>query len=171
MTKYGVVKFLVKDHHDSKDDLVSRPLVRAFKKINQGGVKNFITDNGVYLYGYLEDDSVYDVFTERLIEIDNLNYEEASSNELVSKVRTLKEEEIGKMHALINELVFGQKAKIDFEISTMEEEAYDRNLMFQEYNEGLSLINPYEKGCENDYKKSLVERALIEKGKISRRGK
>ena len=171
MAKYGVVKILVKDHHDSKEDLVSRPLVRGFKKINQGGVSNFITENGVYLYGYLEDDSVYEVFTERPLEVENLEYEEATSNELVCNVRCLKEEEIGKMHALIDKLVFGQKAKMDLEISTMEEKAMDRNVFFEEYNNGLTSINPYERGFENDYDKSLMERVQIEKGKVSGRGK
>ncbi|MBQ6817219.1 MAG: hypothetical protein IJO27_02185 [Bacilli bacterium] len=67
---------------------------------------------------------------------------------------------------LIRRFIFGDSVRIDFvDVLSMGELASDRAVMFKDYNSGLSLINPYEKGHENDYSKSLVERLVIEKNK------
>lgn len=164
MEKLSVIKLLVKDHHDNKEDLVSRPLVRAFNKIKTESIKNFIDNNGVYLYCYQEDDKVYEVFTQREIDLEGVNYQEVSSQELLDNVKSLSQQEIGKIYALIGKLVLGDNVAVDFiDISTPEELASDRAVLFKEYNQGLSLINPYERNHENDYNKSLVERMMVEK--------
>ncbi len=168
MKKDGVyvVKVLIKDHHDKKNDLVSRPFVRAFNKIKSDGVNNFISNDGISLYCCLEFGKLYDIFTQRLIEVDDFDYEIIPSSDLTNAIKGLTQEEIGKIHSLIKKYIFGDDIDINFvEVSTMEELASDRAVMFKEYNNGLSLIDPYEKGRENDYKKSLQVRLRIEKEK------
>ena len=161
--KVSVVKILIKDHHDRVDDLVSRPLVRSLKKINTNGINQIIDENGIYLYCILENGELYETFTQRKLEIDNIDYQEISSADLVNVVKLLNEKDIGMLHSLICKYVFGDKIKIDFVEETMEERASDRAILFQEYNNDVSLINPYEKEHENDYNLSLIERYNIEK--------
>ena len=168
MNKKEVAKVLIKDHHDAREDLVSRPLVRALKKMKSNGVDNFITSNGIYLYGYVLDDKFYEIFTGNLLDIDNLVYQIVPSGELLSKMKFLSKDEIRKIHALVSKLVFGSQENTDFmEISSLQELASDRASLFKEYNQDLSYINPYEKGALTNYNKSLVERAAIEKSIVS----
>lgn len=170
MKKKEVIKILVKNHHDKKGDLVSRPLVRAFNKLNFSGVDNFLAEDkgGVYLYGYLEDGKFYEIFTNQAFDINDIMYETISSSNLLEIIRGLNKQEITQLYSLIGKLVFGNPVNIDFvEVSTMEENASDRALLFKEYNQGLSYINPYERYHENDYSKSLVERMKIDNEKES----
>jgi len=149
--KIAVVKILIKDHHDNVDDLISRPLVRALKKINTDGINKFISENGIYLYCTLENDGLHEIFTKRNLSMNDVGYVEISSQELIEIVKSLNEEEIGMMYSLIRKYVFGDKIRIDFVEETMEERACDRAILFREYNNDLSLINPYEKYHEYDY--------------------
>lgn len=162
----SVARVLIKNHHDKKTDLVSRPLVRAFNKIKSNGVSNFITDGGIYLYGCLEDGVFYEIFSQLPIKVNNLEYEMVPSSELLNNIKGLSQDEIRKIYSLIKKLVFGENVSIDFvEISTKEECASDRALLFKEYNNDLSYINPYERNHENDYNLSLIERIKIEEDK------
>lgn len=168
-----IVKILIKDHHDKIDDLVSRPLVRALKKVGTDSISKFIDKDGISLYCCLDNGIFYEVFTQRKLEMDDIDYEVVSSKELKDKVKSLTKEEIGMLHTLIRKFIFGENIKIDLsKFSTMEDLAKDRAILFKEYNNGLLLINPYDKDHENDYSKSLVERYNIEKEireKISKR--
>lgn len=162
--KVYAVKVLIKSHYDNKGDLVSKPFVRAFNKINSQGIKKFITEEGVILYCTLENDKLYDVFTQKLIEVDNFNYEVIPSSILVDVVKSLSKEEIHMVDALIKKFILGESIDIDFvEVSTMEELSKDRAELFADYELGLTTINPYERYHENDYNKSLNERLVLEK--------
>ena len=60
---------------------------------------------------------------------------------------------------LIKKYVFGEEANIDsIDESTIEEKAEDRRILFNNYNDGLSNINPYDKDNPNEYKKSIVQK-------------
>lgn len=162
--RVSVVKILIKDHHDEKDDLVSRPLVRAFNKIERTNIKNFVSEDGIYLYCCLENNELYEIFTQRKLEMDDVKYEVVPSEELIEKVKSLSEDEIGMIYSLIRKFVFGEDIKIDFvDVLTMDDNAIDRAILFKEYNNDLSFINPYENKHENDYSLSLIERYNIEK--------
>lgn len=159
-----IVKVLIREIHDKNNDFVSRPFVRAFRQIKGDGFKRFINSDSVILYCCLENGTLYDIFTQRKIEADDFDYEIIPSSQLAETIKGLEQDEIVKVHTLIRKYIFGDNVKIDFvNVCEMEDLASDRAVMFKEYNEGLSLINPYEKGHENDYNKSLNERLIIEK--------
>lgn len=159
MKKIETIKILIKDHYDKENDLVSRPLVRAYHKMKSDNVNRFINEQGIYLYGYQKDGDVYELFTNKLLDIAIFNYEVVDSGEVLTNVKALTKEEIGQLYALINKFVFGEKIDIKFmEVSTMEEKAKDRACLFDEYNRGLSSFNPYDKEHPSDYDKSLIER-------------
>ena len=161
-----VVKVLIKDHHDKINDFISGPFVRAFNKLKNNNMKKFVDANGVYLYCCLENGILHDIFTQRKIDADEFTYEIVPSSDLTNIIKGLSKEEIGMVDALIKKFIFGDDIHIDFvNVLSMEELASDRALMFKDYNNGLSLINPYEVGHESDYNKSLVDRLLIEKVK------
>jgi len=160
MEKTEVIKILIKDHFEKKGDLVSRPLVRAYNKIDNDGIKRFIGENGIYLYAYKKGNQIYELFTGLLIDIDNINYDIVDSKEMSDKVNTLSKDEIMMIYLLVRKFVFGDNIDINFvEVSTMQELADDRAMQFLNYNAGLSDINPYDKDCPNAYNLSLVERS------------
>lgn len=167
-----IVKVVIKDHHDEKKDLVSRPFVRAFNMLDNKNVKKFIEKDGITLYCCLENGLLYDIFTQRKIEVEDFDYEIIYDTEpFVNIIKCLDVNEIGMIHSLIRKYIFGDEVEIGFvKPETMEELAGDRAIMYDEYCNDLSLINPYEKGHENDYRKSLNERLIIEnKAKSNRK--
>lgn len=153
------VKVLIKNHHDVKEDLISRPLVRAYNKLDGNGIKNLITDNGIWLYGYMKDGKFYELFTDNLIDINIPSYIKVSAKEVEDIKTSLTNEELAKIFVLIQKFIFGLDVKVDFlEVSTMEEKACDRNVLLGEYHRGLTDINPYDKEDPMAYNRSLVER-------------
>ena len=159
MDKNEVVRILIKDHHDSKEDLVSRPLVRAYRKLNSNGIKQFITDNGIYLYGHKKGNVVTEIITQQVMNVSDKDYEVFDSGELLKMFKSLKKREIQDLHILIRKYVFGENVNVNFmEVSTMEERASDRAVQFKEFNKGLSDVNPYDKEHLTDYDQVMVGR-------------
>ena len=165
-----IVKVVIKDHHDEKKDLVSRPFVRAFnmldnKNVKKATVSETFEKDGITLYCCLENGLLYDIFTQRKIEVEDFDYEIIYDTEpFVNIMKQLDVNEIGMIHSLIRKYIFGDEVEIGFvKPETMEELAGDRAIMYDEYCNDLSLINPYEQCHENDYRKSLNERLIIEK--------
>ena len=157
--KCEVVRILIKDHYDKKEDLVSRPLVRAYKKLNSENINKFITDGGIYLYGFIEDGIIRELVTQQVIDLNNMEYEIVNSSDVLSIMKSLTTKEIQRIYALISKYVFGASVEIDFvEVSTLEEKAKDRAYLFDEYNNNLTALNPYDKVNPMEYDKSIVER-------------
>ncbi|MBQ6817218.1 MAG: hypothetical protein IJO27_02180, partial [Bacilli bacterium] len=71
---------------------VSRPFVRAFNKVKNTNLKKFIGEHCVYLYCCLENGKLYDIFTQRPIEVDNFEYEIIPSHDLTAIIRGLSKE-------------------------------------------------------------------------------
>lgn len=152
MENNEVIRILIKDHYDKKEDLVSRPLVRAFRKLNSNGINKFITDDGVYIYAHKKGYVVTEIVTQKVMKINGFDYEVVNSGELLKIIKSLKENEIAQLHELIRKYVFGENIDIKFmEVSTMEERASDRAMQFKEYNQGLSNVNPYDKEYLTNY--------------------
>lgn len=144
-------RFLIKDHYDNPNDLVSRRLNRAVRKINDE-FQNIITDNGIYIYVYQNNNLFYEFFTGEEIN-EKIQLEEVELDSILTMVDSLKKSQAYyKMFFLIEKLLFNRDYPINFvEISTMEESSKDRYQLFAEYNHDLTTINPYSEEYSSSY--------------------
>ena len=144
-------RFLIKDHYDNPNDLVSRRLNRAIRKINDN-FSNIISNNGVYVYIYKLNNNFYEFFTGEQIN-ENILLEKVEIDTILNMLDSLKESQAYyKMYFLIEKLLFNRNYSISFiEVSTMEEKASDRYQLFNEYNNDLTDINPYSSEYRENY--------------------
>ena len=134
---YG--KIVVKNNYEKKNDLVFRPLVRAYKKI---GVNSLMEGDSAVLLGVInEEDKFVEVFTKEVINYDE--YEHVSVLDAYYMLAPIKVEQANMLRKVIGKLVFNKEISEDLEISTMEDLARDRGIEFQAFNDSLTSNNVY----------------------------
>lgn len=131
-------KIIVKNNYESENDLVFRPLVRAYNLI---GSKTLIENGNALILGVIIDNKFYELFTKKEINCDF--YEDMSLLDVYYKVAAITKEESDNLHEVYNTLLFGEKSNISDNISTIEDLAMDRAIEFKAYNDGLTNHNVY----------------------------
>ncbi len=132
------VKIVVKSDYENEGDLVLRSYVRALKKAN---LKPFLDGDKGIIYGEVKEDGVFhELLTGKAIDYDEI--EELTISD-VERLFNKEPWDLETAKKIIRKIIFREKVELDFEVSTMEENAMDRAIEFEAYNECLSKINPY----------------------------
>ncbi len=141
-------KIVVKEKYEREDDLVFRPLVRAFRKID---ADSFLTDNGCIIIGVIRDGQFFELFTWRMIPY--AQYEEIETEEFFKIIDGLSLDQLKIIKRVIRSCVFNDDVNMTFSASTIEELARDRAVEFDAFVHDLTPINPYEEPYEgyNDF--------------------
>lgn len=163
--KYEMI--LVKNEYQEEGDLVFRPLVRAYKEI---GADSLIENGNAVILGVVDDNGVfYELFTGK--EIDYSAHKEYAA--IHRCLNSLSREKIELLVEKINSLVFnerGTKDRSSDEIrQMMEEDAKDRAIEQKAYEDGLSMVNPYDKENPNGYKDFAYKCSVLETYKKKRK--
>ena len=152
-------KIVVKGDYQEKGDLVFRPLVRAYKEI---GANSLIEGESAILLGVVDKNGVFhECFTREIINYSK--YEELNNSDDQKYLGNLSQEQVSLLSSRIKELLFNER-KIDYSDvkKAMEEDANDRSIEKKAYDDGLSMVNPYDKENPNGYKNFLFKCALLE---------
>lgn len=138
-------KIIVKNNYEQRGDLVLRSYVRAMNRIN---ATSFLDGDNALIYGMVDDDGIfYEMFTREVIDYDE--YEFVDRDEYMSAYAS--KSRIGDdLVKVIKFVLFNEDIELGFEISPMNELAYDRSLEFRAYDNRLSIINPYQRLTEED---------------------
>ena len=131
-------KIIVKNNYESENDLVFRPLIRAYNLLK---MNTLLEDDNALLLGVIEDGKFIELFTKK--EINNVSYEEIDMLDVYYKIARLSREEVNELCTLYNYLIFNEEARLPYEVSTIEDLAMDRAIEFKAYNDGLTNHNVY----------------------------
>ena len=132
-------KIVVKGNYDKANDLVFRPLIRAYEEI---GAKTLLEDGEAVILGTIDENGVFhELFTKK--EIEYRHYEIIDKLMVWYKIATLTKEEMKKLENVIRRVIFKEDISLDFEVSSMRDLAEDRRIEFEAYNHSLVGHNPY----------------------------
>ena len=141
-------KIFVKRVHDNPNDLVIKPLFREYSKLNENiSIEYLYTGEYLFILAYkdIKTNKVYDLFTNIELHVDPIHLEEISEDELLDILSTLNKETIFRIQSILKNYY---NHTLDISI---EDRAKDRYELFNEYNNGQSTINPYDKEDINGY--------------------
>ena len=153
-------KIIVKNDYQEEGDLVFRPLVRAYKEI---GAEKLIERGNAIILGVVDKEGIFhECFTGK--EINNNKYVELGFGDVHQYLMGMSQEQLKLVNEKINELVFGQKSvNSNYDVQeTMMEDAKDRVIEQKAYDNGLSVINPYDKENPNGYKNFAYKCSVLE---------
>lgn len=138
-------KIIVKNNYEQRGDLVLRSYVRALNKIN---ASEFLDGDNALIYGMVDDNGIfYEMFTREVIDYDE--YEFVDKDEYI--LAYASKAQVGdNLIKVIRNVLFNEDIELGFEISRMDELAYDRSVEFKAYDSRLSIINPYQRLTEED---------------------
>ena len=162
-------KIVVKNDYQKKGDLVFRPLLRAYNEI---GAKALMERGNALLVGMVDRDGMFhELFTEN--EFYCANYEEMDMGDIYEIKKNLSNEDIVNIQNVINSLIFKKKVEVkpnkeivyegvnspDYqdELKKIKENDEDLKVEVRAYQNGLSLIDPYDKENLNGYRDFLYK--------------
>lgn len=132
-------KIIVKNNYEKEQDLVFRPLVRAYQKV---GASTLLEDGNAILLGTIDDNGIFqELFTRKIIDFNG--YQEIDQLDVWYKIASLSTEEANIIRSVIDKIIFNENITLDYEISTINDLANDRRVDFDAYNNALSSHNPY----------------------------
>lgn len=162
--KYAII--LVKKEYEELGDFVFRPVVREYEKI---GVGNLLSDNGAIILGMINENGLFtEFFTSKEIPTDV--YIEINDNDLEFFLDGLTDDQKDKISEVIYKVVFNnhkiddrtiEDLKLDFAI-----DSHDRGIELDAYENGLSLINPFDMRNPNLYKDFVNKLNVCNKAKL-----
>lgn len=162
-------KIIVKNDYQKKGDLVFRPLLRAYNEI---GAEALMERGNALLIGMVDRDGIFhELFTGN--EFYCANYKEMDMGDIYEITRDLPKGINQKINNVINSLIFKKKVEIkpndgivyeginapDYqdELQKIKENDEDLKVEARAYENGLSLINPYDKENLNGYRDFLYK--------------
>lgn len=162
-------KVVVKNDYQKKGDLVFRPLLRAYNEI---GAKALMERGNALLIGMIDRDGVFhELFTGN--EFYCANYEDMDMGYIYEITKSLPKDVIEKIQNVINSLIFKKKVEVktpdkivyegvnapDYqdELQKIKENDEDLKVEAKAYENGLSLIDPYDKENLNGYRDFLYK--------------
>lgn len=162
-------KVIVKNDYQKKGDLVFRPLLRAYNEI---GVKALIERGNALLVGMVDRDGIFhELFTGN--EFFCADYKEMDVGDIYEIKKELSSEDIVNIQNVINRLIFKKKVDVkqddtivyegvnapDYqdELQKIKENDEDLKVEAKAYQNGLSLIDPYDKENLNGYRDFLYK--------------
>lgn len=152
-------KIVVKENYQKERDLVFRPLVRAYKRVN---ADCFMDNGNAVILGIVDNDGVFNEYlTGKPINYDNyveLGFGDANEFLISLKKSGLTKEQIDGIKNAINEYVFNEK---NLNYDEIMEDALDRSIELEAYEKGFSYIDPYDKENPNAYKNFLYKCELL----------
>lgn len=145
MTMNKYYKIYVKREHERKSDIVIKPLFREYEKLDN--MEYFNVGKYIFILAYkdMETGKMFDLFTNHELNVNQMNYEEISEEEVIEMLNSVDKDTIGKMVNILNSF-YNHTMEV-----TMEDKARDRYELFNEYNRGLSDINPYDQDDTQGY--------------------
>lgn len=161
--KYAII--LVKKEYEELGDFVFRPIVREYEKIGAG---NLLGDNGAILLGKINDDGLFiEYFTNEEVPTDS--YIEINDEDLEFFLDGLTDDKKDKISEVVYKFILGNE-KDDRTIEDLKRDfaidAHDRGVELEAYENGLSLINPFDLKNPNLYKDFVNKLNICNKAKL-----
>ena len=145
-------KIVVKNEYKKKGDLVFRPLKRAYEMINANKLMRL---GNAFIIGTVNRDGEFiEFFTNKPIDYDG--YESISYGDVEEILRNLKKEDIKNIQSVIRKFVFNERIFLPYEnhdyiAQDIKNRDIDLKIANKAYEDGLSLINPFDKENLNAY--------------------
>jgi len=133
------VKIVYRKDYDTIEEKSNRCLIRAYEK---AGINHFFENGNPVVYGYFYNSCLFELLTNR--PISSRNYEDVDFRSVFDTIRSCSKDELNKLANIINVVFFDENIDLGYEITTMEEAAYDRSIQLKAYEKGLTSINPYD---------------------------
>lgn len=153
--------FYTRDY-DTKLEKSRRALLRAYQK---AGILELIQDGYPFIMGYIEEDKMYELFTNS--EFFNINgqFVGVSKSNIETILNNLGEEKKEKVRNIMRLMVSDEVLPIWYEITTLgfditdiDELSRDNAIQWFAYQDEMTDVNPYDRETLGSYTRAAVKK-------------
>ena len=143
---YTYAKIIIKNNYEKRGDLVLRSYIRALKKIGKIG-ELLLNGNEAFIFGVVDPNGLFhELFTNNVIDYhDHSKLTNSEYGSLCDIFVNISDEESETLKHIMENVLFGEKKDLGFEVSTREELSQDIYVEFDAFNNYLSGINPFQR--------------------------